>query len=230
VTPSFTGARIRTQTDQVLEYLRATGPLDQFTAADELGVLRLGARIWDLKQRGYAIRTELVEAPVQYGGSRVAQYSLLRDAAGRGTPPEATPEGETSNEEPAPAGEHVGDITRLNPTATRHTSEPRTLDEALWTFGDQAAALGVSPTVREFRTALGAASESVAHRWLRVLEREGYLGLNDQLSGTAARCWQLLAPGYERLYALERARRIEAERALRAEPAVIDEQSARASA
>lgn len=226
--PSFTGARIRTQTDQVLEYLRATGPLDQFTAADELGVLRLGARIWDLKQRGYAIRTELVEAPVQYGGSRVAQYSLVRDAAGRATPPEPAPsEGEA---EPGAVGEHIGDITPLNPTATRHTSEPRTLDGALWTFGDQAAALGVSPTVREFRTALGAASESVAHRWLRVLEREGYLGVNDQLSGTAARCWQVLPSGYERLYALERARRIEAERALRGDPALVDEQPARASA
>lgn len=198
-TTATAAPRVRTQTDQVLDYLRNTGPLDQFTAKDELGVLRLGARIWDLKQRGYAIRTELIEAPTEYGGTRVAQYSLLRerardgrdledDAARAVPPPEATP------------------LTE----AVASPSEPRTLDEALWTFGDRASALGVSPTVREYQRALGAASESVAHRWLRVLEREGYLALNDQLGGTAARAWRVTPPGYERLYILERARRVAA--------------------
>ena len=78
----------RSQSEEVLAYLRGTGPLNQFTAKDELGVLRLGARIWDLKQRGYAIRTELIEAPTEYGGTRVAQYSLLRERAPTSSPEE----------------------------------------------------------------------------------------------------------------------------------------------
>lgn len=207
VPPSGHRSQTRTQTDQVLDYLRNTGPLDQFTAKDELGVLRLGARIWDLKQRGYAIRTELVEAPTEYGGSRIAQYSLLREAVREAAAPPASPA-------PHEDERAIEAVQRSQP------SEPRTLDEALWTFGDRAASLGVSPTVREYQQALGAASESVAHRWLRVLEREGYLTLNELLGaaggGTgarrvAARSWHVTPPGYERLYFLERARRVAAE-------------------
>ena len=67
----------RTQTDQVLEHLRTQGPLTQPEAQDRLGCLRLGARIWDLKQRGHAIRTEFVELA---SGQRVARYSLVREA------------------------------------------------------------------------------------------------------------------------------------------------------
>jgi hypothetical protein len=46
---------------------------------------------------------------------------------------------------------------------------------------------------------------------LRVLEREGYLALNDQLHGVAARSWRVTPAGYERLYVLERAHRVELE-------------------
>ena len=208
--PSAIAARPRTQTDQVLDYLRNTGPLDQFTAKDELGVLRLGARIWDLKQRGYAIRTELIEAPTEYGGTRIAQYSLVRDslvrdAADRDDAPGAAAQGDPAEGEPP--------IEAELPAAGRGL-DPRTLDDALWTFGDRAAALGVTPTVREYQHALGAASESVAHRWLRVLEREGYLSLDDGPAATAHRTWRVTAPGYERLYVLERARRVALETGL----------------
>lgn len=65
----------RTQTELVLEHLRTQGPLTQPEAQDRLGCLRLGARIWDLKQRGYAIRTDFVELP---SGQRVARYTLQR--------------------------------------------------------------------------------------------------------------------------------------------------------
>jgi len=213
-TSTTAAPRLLTQTDQVLDYLRNTGPLDQFTAKDELGVLRLGARIWDLKQRGYAIRTELIEAPTEYGGTRIARYALLRERARDGRDIEEDAARATaSGPGPAPRFEVV-------PDGVSPPSEPRTLDEALWTFGDRAASLGVSPTVREFQAALGAASESVAHRWLRVLEREGYLALNERLGlgggtasgrGAAARSWQVTPPGYERLYVLERAHRVELE-------------------
>lgn len=214
-------SRVRTQTDQVLNYLRNNGPLDQFTAKDELGVLRLGARIWDLKQRGYAIRTELIEAPTEYGGTRIAQYSLLREAAASAARPasrssEVDPTTEVGSAgPPAPSEELRNDLSR---------AEPRTLDDALWTFGDRSSALGVSPTVREYQSALGAASESVAHRWLRVLEREGYLELNDQLGGMRARSWRVTSAGYERLYVLERTRRLALETGLARRVAAEEQQ------
>ena len=70
----------RSQTDLVLDHLRTQGPLTQPEAQDRLGCLRLGARIWDLKQRGYAIRTDFVELDT---GQRVARYALEREPAPR---------------------------------------------------------------------------------------------------------------------------------------------------
>jgi hypothetical protein len=69
----------RTQTEQVLEHLRTQGPLTQPEALRRLGCLRLGVRIWDLKQRGYTIETDLIELP---SGQRVARYSLVRELRG----------------------------------------------------------------------------------------------------------------------------------------------------
>ena len=62
---------------------RTQGPLTQPEAQDQLGCLRLGARIWDLKQRGHAIRTEFVELA---SGQRVARYSLVRTAPSEAAP------------------------------------------------------------------------------------------------------------------------------------------------
>lgn len=77
MTTSTSSERLpRTQTDQVLEHLRTQGPLTQPEALRRLGCLRLGARIWDLKQRGYTIETDLIEL---HSGQRVARYSLVRD-------------------------------------------------------------------------------------------------------------------------------------------------------
>jgi hypothetical protein len=85
--PRFAPVHPRTQTDLVLEHLRAHGPLTQPEAQDQLGCLRLGARIWDLKQRGHVIRTDFVGLP---SGQRVARYTLLREAP------------ETTEADPAP--------------------------------------------------------------------------------------------------------------------------------
>ena len=68
----------RTQNELVLEHLRSQGPLTQPEAQDQLGCLRLGARIWDLKQRGHAIKTDFVELA---SGQRVARYSLIEGAS-----------------------------------------------------------------------------------------------------------------------------------------------------
>lgn len=230
--------RFKTQTDHVLDYLRNQGPLNQITAREELGVLRLGARIWDLKQRGYSIRTELVEAVSEFGpvagsdirrsGARVAQYSLVPglwpSPGGASAPvPDITPEITMATRrqrrlplDDPPAEERDdprADDPRADAPARPRTQDdaPRTLDDALWVFGDRMTELGVCPTVREFQAALGVASESVAHRWLRVLEREGLLALNALIEGPSARRWLVTPDGYERLYHLERRRRVASE-------------------
>jgi len=70
----------RTQTDAVLDYLKTVGPITQKEAIDAIGCYRLGARVWDLKQRGHAIRTEFVRVPTRYGkAAKVARYSLDKE-------------------------------------------------------------------------------------------------------------------------------------------------------
>ncbi|MDA0352544.1 MAG: hypothetical protein O3A10_10100 [Chloroflexi bacterium] len=89
----------RTQTDLVLDYLRTQGPLTQPEAQEQFGCLRLGARIWDLKQRGHSIRTDFVEL---LSGQRVARYALARHTT------ETTPPPETG---PSPAAPEVNEST-----------------------------------------------------------------------------------------------------------------------
>ena len=180
MTAASTAARLpRTQTEQVLDHLRNQGPLTQLEAQEQIGCLRLGARIWDLKQRGHAIKTEFVELA---SGQRVARYMLVREAQRQ------------------PASGEVGGTAE----------QPRTLDDVLLAFGELASARGAPPSEPELRAALGVASEAAMLRWLRVLEREGYLA-TIQSAGRNARRWRLAPSGSDRLYALERRRRIEAE-------------------
>ena len=47
-----------TQNAQVLEYMEQHGSIDQVRAFEDLNILRLGARIYDLKQSGVAITGE----------------------------------------------------------------------------------------------------------------------------------------------------------------------------
>jgi hypothetical protein len=66
---------VKPQTAATLALLRERGsygctPLD---ALATIGSFRLGARIWELKQAGYDIRSELVTMP---SGKRVARYTL----------------------------------------------------------------------------------------------------------------------------------------------------------
>lgn len=66
-----------TQTDRVLARLRK-GPLTQMEALVELGVMRLGARILELRDQGFDITTTTVEVDTRVTGekARVARYSL----------------------------------------------------------------------------------------------------------------------------------------------------------
>ena len=68
--------RTLTQCDQVLEAI-THGSLTPLEALERFGCFRLGARIWELKKRGYPIKCEMVEVKTRDGGTAtVARYSL----------------------------------------------------------------------------------------------------------------------------------------------------------
>jgi hypothetical protein len=59
------------QNDQILEALRR-GPLTPFEALSAYGVMRLAARVDELRRRGYPIVTEQMKA----GNKKYARYRL----------------------------------------------------------------------------------------------------------------------------------------------------------
>lgn len=61
-----------TQTRRVLGYLRAHKTITPLTALSRLGVMRLGARIWELKQSGHRISSRLSKG----SGRHYAIYTL----------------------------------------------------------------------------------------------------------------------------------------------------------
>ena len=68
------------QNDQVLNHLRSRGKLTQRQAMKEYGIMRLGARIYDLRERGYNIVKDMETSKNRYG-KRVcyAAYRLKED-------------------------------------------------------------------------------------------------------------------------------------------------------
>lgn len=62
----------RSQCDGILEYLLTAGTITPIEALNIFGCFRLGARIWDLKHKGFNILTEMVEE----NGKRFARYKL----------------------------------------------------------------------------------------------------------------------------------------------------------
>ena len=63
-----------TQSDQILEALQRGECLTPLESLRRFGTLRLGARIWDLKQKGYNIETRLVKVGPE--GKTVASYFI----------------------------------------------------------------------------------------------------------------------------------------------------------
>lgn len=66
------------QCAMILDYMRAHGGITPLDAANELGIQRLGARVWDLKHKHeYNIKTERVHVKNRRGETcSVAKYSL----------------------------------------------------------------------------------------------------------------------------------------------------------
>lgn len=66
-----------TQTERVLQYMQDFGSITPLQALGDLSVMRLGARIWDLKQAGYPITRRMVGSKNRYGESvSYAEYRL----------------------------------------------------------------------------------------------------------------------------------------------------------
>lgn len=68
------------QCSKILAYMEAYGSITPLDALREFSCMRLGARIWDLKHKGYAIRTDTVETTNRFGEPvRYARYTLIED-------------------------------------------------------------------------------------------------------------------------------------------------------
>lgn len=66
-----------TQTERVLAYIKDFGSITPYEAFRDLGLLRLSARIFDLKAQGYNIKTVLATSKNRYGEPiRFAVYTL----------------------------------------------------------------------------------------------------------------------------------------------------------
>jgi hypothetical protein len=56
-----------TQNDMVLDYLNRFGSITPIQAFADLGIMRLGARVWDLKREGHDIITETEHSVNRFG-------------------------------------------------------------------------------------------------------------------------------------------------------------------
>ena len=68
------------QTEAVLAWLNRYGSITPLEALNELGCMRLAARIAELRAEGNVIAT----VPVQVGGKRWARYIMARDVVPEG--------------------------------------------------------------------------------------------------------------------------------------------------
>ena len=70
-----------TQQERILNFMREHKTITPKQAMQELGCMRLGARIWDLKHAGNLILTEREQAENRYGEmTTYARYRLVKEA------------------------------------------------------------------------------------------------------------------------------------------------------
>ena len=69
-----------TQCEKIQRHLERFGTITPMDAIMDYGIMRLGARIWDLKARGVPIKTELVKGRNRFGEpTRYAKYRLMEE-------------------------------------------------------------------------------------------------------------------------------------------------------
>lgn len=67
------------QNEEILRHLLTYGKITSLEAMNKYGIMRLGARIYDLKKQGYPIKTYLRVGKSRNGESMVfAEYRLER--------------------------------------------------------------------------------------------------------------------------------------------------------
>ena len=68
--------------ENIYKYMETHGGITQAEAFLELGVGRLGARIYDMRERGIPIKVQMVQVKKKDGSEAfVARYSIEREAA-----------------------------------------------------------------------------------------------------------------------------------------------------
>lgn len=66
------------QTERILQYMHDFGSITQLEAMQDIGCMRLAARIADLKRDGHAIRREMETSKNRYGeDTSYARYRLV---------------------------------------------------------------------------------------------------------------------------------------------------------
>ena len=69
---------METQSQRLLAYLEKNGSIDPLQAWKDLGIYRLGARVFDLRQAGHSICKTMAKVQNRFGEEcRVALYSLV---------------------------------------------------------------------------------------------------------------------------------------------------------
>lgn len=69
---------MKSQKKMVLEYIREFGSITSLDAFKDLGITRLSAVIFDLRESGYNIFTDIEHSKNRFGHpTRYARYSLL---------------------------------------------------------------------------------------------------------------------------------------------------------
>lgn len=68
----------QSQNERLLQHLERVGPIDPLQAWSKLGIYRLGARVFDLKEAGHNIVRSMIDVNNRFGEKcRVALYSLV---------------------------------------------------------------------------------------------------------------------------------------------------------
>lgn len=74
------GNKRPSQASRLLDYLRRFGSVTTWEAFQELGITRLSARFFEIKERGYLIKTESIISKNRFGEPiRFNKYSLIEE-------------------------------------------------------------------------------------------------------------------------------------------------------
>ena len=100
---------MKSQEEEILNYLKEGNSITPLEALKQFGCFRLGARIYELKARGYNIEMQLCEV---MGGKHVAEYRMKAQSAEskESTSPKSSPKtgediiGTAINESEKPEG------------------------------------------------------------------------------------------------------------------------------